>query len=56
MELVVVAFLVVIGPLALLCGADSREDDPRGWWPAVPRRPAPGLPAGKPLMLGRRGS
>lgn len=44
MDLVVVAFLVLVGPLALLCGADSRVDDPRGWWPAVPRRPVPGLP------------
>jgi nitrogen fixation-related uncharacterized protein len=32
----VIAFLVAIGPLALLYGVDSRRyDDPdrRGWWP-----------------------
>jgi hypothetical protein len=46
MELLVVAFLLGIGPLAMLLGVDSREDDPRGWWPGVPRRPAPGLPPG----------
>ncbi len=40
------AFLILIGPLSLLVGADSRVDDPRGWWPAVPRRPLPGLPEG----------
>ena len=39
-------FLFGIGPLALLLGADSRQDDPRGWWPGTPRRPEPGLPAG----------
>lgn len=44
MDLLVLAFLVLLGPLALLFGADSRVDDPRGWWPALPRRPAPGLP------------
>jgi hypothetical protein len=32
----VLAFLAVIGPLALLYGVDSRVDDPRGW--IVPRR------------------
>ncbi|HEY4027152.1 MAG TPA: hypothetical protein VGO86_12045 [Candidatus Dormibacteraeota bacterium] len=45
-EYLVLAFLFGIGPLAFLVGADSREDDPRGWWPAVPRRPAPSLPPG----------
>jgi hypothetical protein len=29
MELVVVLFLVVIGPLAVLAGVDSRLDEPR---------------------------
>ena len=53
MELLVVAFLLGIGPLALLLGVDSREDDPRGWWPAVPRRPAPGLPPGGRPVTGR---
>jgi hypothetical protein len=32
----VLAFLAVIGPLALWYGVDSRVDDPRGW--IVPRR------------------
>src|SRR5262245_44786509 len=53
MELLVVAFLIGIGPLALLFGADSREDDPRGWWPGAPRRPAPGLPPGGRYRGGR---
>jgi len=39
MEFLTLIFLFGIGPLALLLGADSREDDRRGWWPAVPRRP-----------------
>jgi hypothetical protein len=46
MEFAALAFLILIGPLSLLMGADSRVDDPRGWWPAVPRRPLPGLPEG----------
>jgi hypothetical protein len=28
-ELVVIAFIVAVGPLAVLCGADSRLDEPR---------------------------
>jgi hypothetical protein len=32
----VLLFLVAIGPLAYWCGVDSRVDDPRGW--IVPRR------------------
>jgi hypothetical protein len=39
--LLFVAFVVLLGPLALWFGADSRDRDPddmRGWWPAV-RRP-----------------
>jgi hypothetical protein len=34
MVAVVVAFIVLIGPLALLYGADSRVDDRRRGWPA----------------------
>jgi hypothetical protein len=41
MELVlVIAFLLAIGPLALLYGIDSRtwdDRDDRGWWPGVRR-------------------
>ena len=29
----VVAFIVLVGPLALLYGADSRIEDRRGGWP-----------------------
>ena len=29
MELLVIAFLVLVGPLAVLYGADSRLDEPR---------------------------
>jgi hypothetical protein len=29
----VIAFLLAIGPLALLYGVDSRRWDERGWWP-----------------------
>lgn len=36
--LIVVAFLLAIGPLALLYGVDSRRWDDRGWWPGK-RRP-----------------
>jgi hypothetical protein len=32
---IVIAFLVAIGPLALLYGVDSRSWDERGWWPGV---------------------
>jgi hypothetical protein len=31
----VIALLVVIGPLALLYGVDSRRWDERGWWPGA---------------------
>ncbi len=40
MELVVLILIVLVGPLAVLFGADSRpvEDrERRGWWPATPR-------------------
>ena len=33
MEYVFVIFFLLIGPLALLLGADSRVDDRRDWWP-----------------------
>jgi hypothetical protein len=35
---IVIGFLVAIGPLALLYGVDSRSWDERGWWPGE-RRP-----------------
>jgi len=37
MKLVIIAFFLLIGPLAVLFGADSRVTDPRDrrrWWPA----------------------
>jgi hypothetical protein len=40
MALVVLLFILLIGPLALLYGVDSRgyrADDRRGWWPGAPR-------------------
>ena len=39
--LVIIATLLLIGPLSILYGADSRrwdDTDRRGWWPASPRR------------------
>jgi hypothetical protein len=39
--LLVIAFLIAIGPLALVYGADSRPRDPRDrrpWWPGTPHR------------------
>ena len=36
----ILAFVLLIGPLAVLYGADSRPNDPRdrrGWWPGAPR-------------------
>jgi hypothetical protein len=35
--LVVLVFVVLIGPLSLLYGADSRADDRRGGWPGTRR-------------------
>ncbi len=40
MELVIIAFLLLIGPLAVAFGVDSnkydgRDLDRRGWWPAT---------------------
>ena len=40
--LLVLVSLIGIGPLALLLGVDSREDDARGWWPGAPDRRRPG--------------
>ncbi len=37
MELVIIAFILLIGPLAVAFGADSRITDTRdrrSWWPA----------------------
>jgi len=31
----VVVFVLAVGPLALLCGVDSRRRDERGWWPGA---------------------
>jgi hypothetical protein len=38
--ILILAFVLLIGPLALLYGADSRpvERDGHGWWPGAPRR------------------
>lgn len=38
-EILVLTFLVLIGPLSLLYGVDSRvyEERPRPWWPGTPR-------------------
>jgi hypothetical protein len=36
----ILVFVLLIGPLAVLYGADSRPRDPRdrrGWWPGAPR-------------------
>jgi hypothetical protein len=33
----VVAFIVLVGPLAVLYGVDSRVDDPRNGWPGTRR-------------------
>jgi hypothetical protein len=37
--LLVILMIVVVGPLALVYGADSRDsvDRRRAWWPAGPR-------------------
>ncbi|HYX86527.1 MAG TPA: hypothetical protein VE777_16260 [Gaiellales bacterium] len=37
--LMVILFLVLVGPLSLVYGADSRDryDRPRSWWPAAKR-------------------
>src|SRR5579872_1160279 len=33
----ILLFLLLVGPLALRFGADSRMWDDRGWWPGAPR-------------------
>lgn len=35
-----IGFVILIGPLAVFYGVDSRitRDRDRGWWPATPRR------------------
>jgi hypothetical protein len=37
--LLVILMIAVVGPLALVYGADSRDatSRPRSWWPAEPR-------------------
>jgi hypothetical protein len=38
--ILVISFIVLVGPLACFLGADSRvvdDKDRRGWWPARPR-------------------
>jgi hypothetical protein len=38
--ILVISFIVLVGPLAVLFGTDSRiwdKKDRRGWWPARPR-------------------
>jgi hypothetical protein len=34
-----IVFVILVGPLSIFYGVDSRiTRDPRGWWPATPRR------------------
>lgn len=37
-ELLLIAFICLLGPLAYLYGADTRTGDPRGGWPGERRR------------------
>jgi hypothetical protein len=37
-ELLFIAFICLLGPLAYVYGADSRTGDSRGGWPGEPRR------------------
>jgi len=37
-ELFLIAFLCLLGPLAYVYGVDSRTGDTRGGWPGEPRR------------------
>ena len=37
-ELLLIAFLCLLGPLAYVYGADSLTGDSRGGWPGDPRR------------------
>ena len=34
----ILLFLILLGPLAMLFGVDSRTSDERGWWPGTPPR------------------
>ena len=36
-ELLFIAFICLLGPLAYVYGADSRTGDSRGGWPGEPR-------------------
>jgi len=33
-QMILLAFFLLVGPLAVLFGVDSRVDEPRGAWPA----------------------
>ena len=33
--LLIMLFVLAVGPLALLYGVDSRRSDERGWWPGT---------------------
>jgi hypothetical protein len=37
-EVFLIAFLCLLGPLAYVYGVDSRTGDSRGGWPGAPRR------------------
>jgi hypothetical protein len=37
-ELFLIGFLCLLGPLAYLVGTDTRTGDTRGGWPGEPRR------------------
>jgi hypothetical protein len=37
-ELLLIAFICLLGPLAYAYGADPRTGDSRGGWPGEPRR------------------
>jgi hypothetical protein len=37
-DIIILLFIVLLGPLAIVFGADSRTWDDRGWWPGTPRR------------------
>jgi hypothetical protein len=36
--LLIMVFVLAVGPLALLYGVDSRRSDERGWWPGTQRK------------------
>jgi hypothetical protein len=37
-ELLLIAFICLLGPLAYVYGTDTRTGDARGGWPGEPRR------------------